>query len=165
MIKIKIYTIFFLINFILIDIIFKKNLLYAYQRRSYLFDKIQLESGSKGTIKNINNEKAKINSKDYKKILNEYKLLIQKKINDVKIYPLSERLDQPNVKQSVIVKVYFKLNKFGKVLEKKVIKSSHLDLFDDAALQSINDASPLPPIPEKLNLDECEIELNLEFDK
>lgn len=89
-----------------------------------------------------------------------YQQLIKQKIEENKRYPLLAR--NKGIEGDVWVK--FEILKNGKVKNIKVVKSSHHQILDKAAIESIKKANPFPPFPEGLKERSLIINICLRFE-
>jgi protein TonB len=51
----------------------------------------------------------------------------------------------------------------GEIISRKIVKSSGSKVLDDAALASVEKASPFPPLPKALNSDHLDISVPFKF--
>ena len=86
--------------------------------------------------------------------------LIWQKIEEAKVYPETARRNN----QEGMVKVQFLILKNGKVKEVAIIKSSGRDPLDQATLETIEKATPFPPIPPLLELEEINVKIPIVFE-
>lgn len=103
---------------------------------------------------NTNKNKGKVSPLFY------YQQLIKQKIEENKRYPLLAR--NKGIEGKVWVK--FEILKDGKVKDIKVVKSSHHQILDKAAIESIKKANPFPPFPEELKESSLIINICLRFE-
>jgi len=103
---------------------------------------------------NTNKNKGKVSPLFY------YQQLIKQKIEENKKYPLLAR--NKGIEGKVWVK--FEILKNGKVKDIKVVKSSHHQILDKAAIESIKKANPFPPFPEGLKEGSLVINICLRFE-
>jgi len=89
-----------------------------------------------------------------------YQQLIKQKIEENKRYPLLAR--NKGIEGKVWVK--FEILKDGKVKDIKIVKSSHHQILDKAAIESIKKANPFPPFPEGLKESSLIINICLRFE-
>jgi len=89
-----------------------------------------------------------------------YQQLIKQKIEENKRYPLLAR--NKGIEGKVWVK--FEILKNGKVKDIKIVKSSHHQILDKAAIESIKKANPFPPFPEGLKESSLIINICLRFE-
>lgn len=80
-------------------------------------------------------------------------------LNKHKTYPTAAR----KAKQEGISVLKFTIDRDGNVLSAKVTKSSGFSVLDQATLDMMERASPLPPIPESMRRDSLSISLPIEF--
>jgi TonB family protein len=84
---------------------------------------------------------------------------VRRRIESKKKYPLvAQRAGiegRTGIKMTIL-----KDGRLGKV---EIVKPSKYEILDNAALQSIRDAAPFPPIPEELGRDEIEMSIHLVF--
>ncbi len=80
-------------------------------------------------------------------ILSQYEAIVREKIKRHKIYPV-EAIEE-GIEGRVFVA--FTLNKYGRLKQIKIVKSSGYVLLDRAAVYSIKRSSPFPPFPKGLN--------------
>jgi TonB family protein len=112
--------------------------------------KLALKAEFLPTVENINLE-----NKEVKKIFFAYYDLIRQQLIRNTIYPLKAKLEA----KEGLAYLSFVLKRDGTVSEIMVLNSSGEPLLDEAAMNSIRNASPFPPFPE--NLVEQEIKLNV----
>ena len=103
---------------------------------------------------NTNKNKGKVSPLFY------YQQLIKQKIEENKRYPLLAR--NKGIEGKVWVK--FEILKNGKVKDIKIVKSSHHQILDKAAIESIKKANPFPPFPEGLKESSLIINICLRFE-
>jgi len=82
----------------------------------------------------------------YNSLFARYNALVRKIIENHKYYPEIAR--EEGVEGRVLLE--FKILKSGKLAFVKVLKSSSYNILDNAAVNSVKNAAPFPPIPEKL---------------
>lgn len=88
-----------------------------------------------------------------------YQQLIKQKIEENKRYPLLAR--NKGIEGKVWIK--FEILKNGNVKDIKIVKSSHHQILDKAAIESIKKANPFPPFPEGLKESSLIINICLRF--
>ena len=88
-----------------------------------------------------------------------FAMLVREKIAAAKAYPASARARGFEGK----VLISFTLNKNGRILDLAVHTSCGHALLDDAAVQAVRNASPFPPIPEKLGRESIAFNLPISF--
>lgn len=103
---------------------------------------------------NKNSAKEKTSSISY------YLQLVKQKIEKNKRYPLLAR--NKGIEGEVWLK--FEILKNGKVKNIKVVKSSHYQILDKAAIESIKKANPFPPFPKELKENSLIINISLRFE-
>jgi len=103
---------------------------------------------------NKNSTKGKVSPLFY------YQQLIKEKIEENKRYPLLAR--NKGIEGEVWIK--FEILKDGKVKNINVVKSSHHQILDKAARESIKKANPFPPFPEGLKESSLIINICLRFE-
>ena len=59
--------------------------------------------------------------------------------------------------------VRFRISADGEVISREIVKSSGSKVLDDAALASIQKASPFPPIPNNLQREQLEVSVPFKF--
>ncbi|MFC1808634.1 energy transducer TonB [Candidatus Omnitrophota bacterium] len=102
------------------------------------------------TVENINLE-----DKEVKKIFFQYYNIIRERLQQHTLYPYKAKLEE----REGLVYLSFILKRNGAVSEIVVLNPSGEPLLDQAAMNSIRNASPFPPFPK--NLVENEIKLNV----
>lgn len=80
-------------------------------------------------------------------------------LNQHKRYPVELK----QKKQEGIVEVEFTVDRSGQVTEMTIAKSCGHDLLDQAALQMLADATPLPPIPNFIDEDSLTLVIPVEY--
>ena len=63
-----------------------------------------------------------------------------------------------------VVKVKFGIDKNGKVLFSKIVKTSGYGVLDRAAINAIENSEPFPAIPDKLGLEKIIAKVSLLFE-
>jgi len=86
--------------------------------------------------------------------------LIWQKIEEAKVYPETARRNN----QEGTVKVQFLVWKDGRTKEISIVKSSGKNVLDRASLETIKMASPFPPIPPLLELEEINVKIPIVFE-
>ncbi len=94
--------------------------------------------------------------------LKKYKALVQKKIEEEKIFPLDENRTIKR-RKAIKIKVRFTINDKGFLLEKNIVESSRIRLFDEAALASIDRASPFPVFLKDMDMKKVTMEVVLNY--
>ena len=89
-----------------------------------------------------------------------YLQLVKQKIEKNKRYPLLAR--NKGIEGEVWLK--FEILKNGKVKNIKVVKSSHYQILDKAAIESIKKANPFPPFPKELKENSLIINVCVRFE-
>ncbi|MBN1492916.1 MAG: energy transducer TonB [Candidatus Omnitrophica bacterium] len=102
------------------------------------------------TVENIN-----LADKEVKKIFFAYYDLIRERLKQNTLYPVKAKLEG----KEGLAYLSFVLRRDGVVSEIAVLNSSGEPMLDQAAMNSIRNASPFPPFPK--NLIEQEIKLNV----
>ena len=92
-------------------------------------------------------------------ILKNYLYSIRKKIEKNKNYPIIAR----KMGLEGITCVEFALDKVGRVISIKILKTSGTKILDRAAITSIKQAQPFFHIPKQLNLNEIKVKLSIVF--
>jgi len=105
---------------------------------------------------NINKNSAKEKTSP----ISYYLQLVKQKIEKNKRYPLLAR--NKGIEGEVWLK--FEILKNGKVKNIKVVKSSHYQILDKAAIESIKKANPFPPFPKELKENSLIINISLRFE-
>lgn len=90
---------------------------------------------------------------------NEYFGELMAWMNQHKRYPVELK----KKKQQGVVELEFTVNRDGQVLDAKVAKSCGHGSLDQAALQMLEDAAPLPPIPEFIRQDSLTLLIPVEY--
>lgn len=110
---------------------------------------------------NIDNVPSKYDSKDDKIINpNDYKSVISQMIAKNKIYPQKAQLNSIEGD----VKVKFKIDKEGNLIDIEIIESSGNNLLDDAAVSAIKKTAPFPKPPKELIGSHAGLSLTIPFD-
>ncbi|MDL1957739.1 MAG: energy transducer TonB [Candidatus Desulfofervidus auxilii] len=105
---------------------------------------------------NINKNSAKEKTSP----ISYYLQLVKQKIEKNKRYPLLAR--NKGIEGEVLLK--FEILKNGKVKSIKIVKSSHYQILDKAAIESIKKANPFPPFPKELKENSLIINISLRFE-
>jgi TonB family protein len=92
-------------------------------------------------------------------ILRRFFRAVRKKIESEKKYPIAAQKAGIEGNASVRMTIL----KDGQLEEAEILESSGYDILDKAALRSVQNADPFPPIPEAANLDKIDIEIKLVF--
>jgi protein TonB len=92
------------------------------------------------------------NSKDYFAELMAW-------LNQHKRYPREAKKE----KQQGIVELQFTLLKDGTIIARSIKKGSEFALLDEAALNMLDNAAPLPPLPESMNREQITLVIPIEF--
>jgi len=93
------------------------------------------------------------------KILQNYLISVRKKIESKKRYPISAR----NAGIEGKTEVKLTILKDGQLDKVELIKSSGSEILDNSALESIQSATPFPPIPAILEKEKIEVSISLVF--
>ncbi len=123
--------------------------------------KIELVDGSK-FVKELPQEieKPEIRFTEEKnKVLQNYLALVRKKIESKKRYPIFAR----NASIEGRTEVRLTILKDGRLGNVEVIRSSGSEILDSSALESIQKASPFPPIPDILEQEKIEVGISLVY--
>ena len=91
--------------------------------------------------------------------LQSFARAVRRKIESSKKYPVSAQTAGIEGRTSVKMTIL----KDGRLRKAEVMKSSGYEILDRAALQSVRDAAPFPPIPQKVRRDELEMSITLVF--
>jgi protein TonB len=91
--------------------------------------------------------------------LRNFARVVRKKIESSKKYPVAAH--SVGIEGRTGVKII--ILRDGRLKKVEVVKSSGRRILDRAAVQSVHDAAPFPPIPEKLRKDEIEMSITLVF--
>lgn len=91
--------------------------------------------------------------------LQNFARVVRKKIESCKKYPVAAQAARVEGRTGVKITIL----KDGRLKKVEVVKSSGRKILDRAAVQSVRDAAPFPPIPEKLRKDEIEMSITLVF--
>jgi len=116
------------------------------------------KKNSKSNFKNINgnSKKSGRNNIDLIKI---YLMNIRKKIEANKIYPdIARKMGIEGAAE-----IEFTLNQNGSLKGIKILKTSGSKILDNAAINAVKSALPLPPIPAKLKMHRITVKLLLVF--
>jgi TonB family protein len=92
-------------------------------------------------------------------VLRQFLALIRKKIESKKKYPMSAR--NAGIEGSSEVKIT--ILRDGQLEKVEIIDSSGSAILDNAALESVREANPFPPIPSDLGRDKIEMSRYLTF--
>jgi len=92
-------------------------------------------------------------------VLQRFAEAVRRKIESRKKYPVAaQRIGiegRTGIKMTIL--------KDGRLEKVEIVKSSGYEILDRAALQSILDAAPFPPIPEEMKQDEIQMSIHLVF--
>lgn len=91
--------------------------------------------------------------------LRQFLTLIRKKIESRKKYPMSARNAGIEGRSEVKITIL----KDGQLEKVEIIDSSGSEILDNAALESVREANPFPPIPSNLGRDKIEMSVYLTF--
>lgn len=91
--------------------------------------------------------------------LQNFARVVRKKIESSKKYPVAAQAARVEGRTGVKITIL----RDGRLKKVEVVKSSGRKILDRAAMQSVRDAAPFPPIPEKLKKDEIEMSITLVF--
>ena len=92
-------------------------------------------------------------------VLQNFARVVRRKIESSKKYPVSAQKAGIEGRTSVKMTIL----KDGRLKKVELVKSSGRGVLDKAALQSVRDAAPFPPIPPKVRRDELEMSITLVF--
>ena len=98
-----------------------------------------------------------LNTLDYK--FHSYYLALKRKIELVWEYPYKAR--QTGVQGRLLMR--FVINRDGSLAEVKVLRSSGVALLDHEAVRAIRNASPFPPLPERMNSERLAVTATFEY--
>lgn len=98
-----------------------------------------------------------LNTLDYK--FHSYYLALKRKIELVWEYPYKAR--QTGVQGRLLMR--FVINKDGSLAEVKILRSSGVPLLDHEAVRAIHNASPYPPLPERMNTKRLAVTATFEY--
>ena len=96
---------------------------------------------------------------DNGEVLRQFLTLIRKKIESRKNYPISARNAGIEGRSEVKITIL----KDGQLEKVEIIDSSGSEILDNAALESVREANPFPPIPSNLRRDKIEMSIYLTF--
>jgi len=96
---------------------------------------------------------------DNSKVLRNFLILIRKKIESKKKYPMSARNAGIEGRSEVKITIL----KDGQLEKVEIINSSGSEILDNAALESVRNAVPFPPIPSNLGRNKIEMSIYLVF--
>jgi TonB family protein len=91
--------------------------------------------------------------------LRQFLALIRKKIESKKKYPMSARNAGIEGRSEVKITIL----RDGQLEKVEIIDSSGSEILDNAALESVREANPFPPIPSNLGRDKIEMSIYLTF--
>jgi len=91
--------------------------------------------------------------------LQNFARAVRKKIESSKKYPVAAQTARIEGRTGVKITIL----RDGRLKKVEVAKPSGRKVLDRAAIQSVRDAAPFPPIPEKLRRDEIELSITLVF--
>jgi protein TonB len=100
-----------------------------------------------------------VDDSDFGDELSRYQKSVRKLIDAHKIYP---RIAKRRGIEGVVF-VGFLVTNNGLLKDIKLISSSDYEILDQAAIKTINNASPFLPFPEKINKKELWLKLALSF--
>ena len=92
-------------------------------------------------------------------ILQSFARSVRKKIQASKKYPIAAQTAGIEGRTGVRLTIL----KDGRLQKVEVAKSSGYEILDKAALQSVREAAPFPPIPEKARREEIQMSVTLIF--
>ena len=96
---------------------------------------------------------------DNSEALRQFLALIRKKIESRKKYPMSARNAGIEGRSEVKITIL----RDGQLEKVEIIDSSGSEILDNAALESVREANPFPPIPSNLRRDKIEMSIYLTF--
>lgn len=123
--------------------------------------KIEIADGSKfvkGTPLEIGKPEIEF-AEEKNKVLHSYLASVRKKIESKKRYPISAR--NANIEGRTELKLT--ILKDGRLDKVEIIKSSGSEILDNSAIESIQKASPFPPIPDVLGQEKIEVSISLVY--
>jgi TonB family protein len=92
-------------------------------------------------------------------VLQRFAEAVRGKIESMKKYPIAAQKagieGRTGVKMTIL--------KDGRLEKVEIVKPSGYEVLDRAALQSVRDAAPFPPIPQEMGWDEIEMSIDLVF--
>lgn len=92
-------------------------------------------------------------------VLQKFAAVVRKRIESQKRYPVAARNSgiegRAGVKMTIL--------RDGRLEKAEITESSGYKILDRAALRSVQDAAPFPPIPEAAKLDKIQMSINLTF--
>ncbi len=91
--------------------------------------------------------------------LQNFARAVRRKIESSKKYPVSAQTAEIEGRAGVRMTIM----KDGRLKKVEIMKSSGYEILDRAALKSVRDAAPFPPIPQKVKRDELEMSITLVF--
>ena len=91
--------------------------------------------------------------------LQNFARAVRKKIESSKKYPVAAQVARIEGRTGVKITIL----RDGRLKKVEIVKPSGHGILDRAAMQSVRDAAPFPPIPEKLRRDEIEMSITLVF--
>ncbi len=92
-------------------------------------------------------------------VLQNFARVVRRKIESSKKYPVSAQ--KAGIEGRTSVKMV--ILKDGRLKKVELVKSSGRGILDRAARQSVRDAAPFPPIPQKIRRDELKMSITLVF--
>lgn len=98
-----------------------------------------------------------LNTLDYK--FHSYYLALKRKIELVWEYPYKAR--QTGVQGRLLMR--FVINQDGSLAEVKILRSSGVTLLDHEAVRAIQNASPFPPLPARMNTERLSVTATFEY--
>ncbi len=98
-----------------------------------------------------------LNTLDYK--FHSYYLALKRKIELVWEYPYKAR--QTGVQGRLLMR--FIINQDGSLAEVKILRSSGVALLDHEAVRAIQNASPFPPLPKRMNTERLSVTATFEY--
>ena len=98
-----------------------------------------------------------LNTLDYK--FHSYYLALKRKIELVWEYPYKAR--RTGVQGRLLMR--FVINQDGSLAEVTILRSSGVALLDHEAVRAIRDASPFPPLPERMNTERLTVTATFEY--
>jgi TonB family protein len=127
---------------------------------------VQPNAGMAGGFKLIGNApvelakpEMKMSTTERRNLLQDFLNGIKKKIESKKKYPLSAR----NAGIEGRSGIQMTITKDGQLENVRIYESSGSEILDNAALESVKDSLPFPPIPEELEREKIELKFYLVF--
>ena len=108
---------------------------------------------------NLTRPKIELSATEQRNVLREFLNGIKKMIESKKKYPPAARNAGIEGRSGIQMIV----SKDGQLVDLKIYESSGSEILDNAALESVRDALPFPPIPEEVNREKIEIKFHLVF--